>query len=152
MAAAHRHKSETALAYFTLAATITHFLLETWYHFVWGQPLQALIVDYISNALMLSAGYMSLRVRPNSAAGLLAAGWAFTLGFSWRSMFGRLELLNSGEASVNGEAGFVLPLIAGAFFVVIIALVWSLCLAWRQTIGRNVHVGWVDAAKRITTE
>lgn len=40
-----RHRSETALAIVTLIATFLHFTLETWYHFLWGQPLQALIVD-----------------------------------------------------------------------------------------------------------
>jgi hypothetical protein len=152
MAEAYRHKSETALAYFTVVATLTHFVLETWYHFVWGQPLQALIVDYISNVLMLSAGFMSLRLRPKSAAGLLAAGWAFTLGFSWRSVFGRLEMLKAGEAPVNGEADYVLPLIATALAVVVIVFIWSLYLAWRQAIGRKARQGWAVEAESTANE
>ncbi len=127
-----RHRSETPLAWFTLVATLTHFVLETWYHFVWGQPFQALVVDYISNALMLFGAYMSLRTRPGSAAGLLAAGWGFTFGFAWRSVFGRLEALESSGAPVNGEAGFVLPLIAGSLVIVALCLAWALWLAWRQ--------------------
>jgi hypothetical protein len=128
-----RHRSETPLAWVTLVATATHFVLETWYHFVWGQPLQALIVDYISVALMVSAGWRSLRIRPASAAGLLAAGWAFTLGFGWRSVFGRLELLESGKGTANGEASFVLPLIGGALAIVALVLLWAMWLAWRQS-------------------
>ena len=126
-----RHGSETILAWLTLVASATHFVLETWYHLTWGQPLQALLVDYICNVLMLSAGWRSLRVRPASAAGLLAAGWAFALGFGWRSLFGRME--RPGQAAANGEAGFVLPILVASLAVVAAALVWSLWLAWRQS-------------------
>jgi len=127
-----RHSSETPLAWFSLISTLTHFVLETWYHFVWGQPFQALVVDYIANGLMLFAVFMSLTARPRSAAGLLAAGWCFYLGFGWRSVFGRLEALEEEAAAVNGEASFVLPLIAAGLIVVAICMVWSLWLAWRQ--------------------
>lgn len=128
-----RHPSESALAWLTLASTVTHFTLETWYHLVWGQPLQALIVDYICVALMVTGAWASLRAKPGSAAGLLAAGWAFALGFGWRSLFGRMELLETGQRAANGEAGFVLPLIMSALAVVALALAWALWLTWRQT-------------------
>lgn len=127
-----RHGSETWLAWFSLVATTLHFVLETWYHLLWGQPLQALIVDYISNALMVFAAVVSLRVRPRSAAGLLAAAWAYNLGFGWRSVFGRLELMQAGEAFTNGEPPFVFYLIAGSLVVVAFVLIWALWLAWRQ--------------------
>lgn len=129
-----RHRSETALAILTLVAAATHFTLETWYHLIWGQPLQALIVDYICNVLMLLGGVASLRVRPGSAAGLLAAGWAFALGFGWRSVFGRLELLQSGVPASNGEpTGQVVAVLIAALLLVAVALLWSLALAWRQS-------------------
>jgi hypothetical protein len=128
-----RHKSETALAILTLVSAVVHFSLETYYHVMWGQPLQALLVDYICNALMLLGGVRSLAVRPGSAAGLLAAGWAFALGFGWRSAFGRLERLDAGVVAANGEPSMVLPILIGALSVVVFALLWSLVLAWRQT-------------------
>jgi hypothetical protein len=127
-----RHKSETALAWLTLFGTATHFVLETWYHLVWGQPLQALLVDYICVALMVSGGIASLKARPGSAAGLLAAGWAFALGFGWRSVFGRLQLREAGLATANGEAGWVVFIILGVLAVVAFVLLWALWLAWRQ--------------------
>ena len=127
-----RHRSETPLAWFSLFATGTHFVLETWYHLVWGQPLQALIVDYIGNALMFGGAMASLRLRPRSAAGLLAGAWCYYLGFGWRSVFGRLELLEQGDAPANGEAGFVLPLIVFGLCVVALCMAWALWLAWRQ--------------------
>ena len=129
---ATRHPSETPFAVLTLIGTATHFTLETWYHFVWGQPLQALIVDYICVVLMVTGGVMSLRVRPGSAAGLLAAGWAFALGFGWRSAFGRLELRAAGEASANGEADWVLWIVVASLLVVAVGLAWALRLAMRQ--------------------
>lgn len=132
-----RHGSETALAIFTLVGTALHFGLETWYHLVWSQPLQALLVDYICVALMVLGGVTSLRIRPGSAAGLLAAGWAFALGFGWRSVFGRLAVRESGAAPSNGEASFVLPIIAVSLGIVCLTLVWALWLAYRQAkIGR----------------
>ena len=134
-----RHRSETALAWLTLVGTTTHFALESWYHLVWGQPLQALIVDYICVALMVLGCVTSLRVRPRSAAGLLAAGWAFALGFGWRSVFGRLELRAANQVAANGEASFVVWVILGALIIVAFVLIWALWLAARQAgpVGRN---------------
>lgn len=129
-----RHGSETALATVTLVAAILHFTLETWYHLRWGQPLQALLVDYICNALMLLGALRSLRVRPSSAAGLLAAGWAYALGFGWRSVFGRLAQLDAGHSASNGEPTATIVIVPiAALTVVALVLVWSLALAWRQS-------------------
>ncbi|MEQ1866849.1 MAG: hypothetical protein ABL996_19600 [Micropepsaceae bacterium] len=128
-----RHKSETPLAWLTLAGAALHFSLETYYHFTWGQPLQALLVDYICNGLMLLGGMRSLRVRPGSAAGLIAAGWAFALGFGWRSVFGRLELAAAHATPANGEPSLVLPILMAALSLVVVILIWSLALAWRQS-------------------
>lgn len=130
-----RHQSETPLAYVTLALASLHFTLETWYHFTWGQPLQALIVDYISVALMVSGALASLHVRPFSAAGLLAAAWGYALGFAWRSVFGRIELLDAGKQPSNGEPGFVLPILIATLIAVALILSWALWLTWRQTIA-----------------
>ena len=128
-----RHWSETSLAWLTLVSALVHFSLETYYQVTWGQPLQALLVDYICNALMALGSVRSLRVRPGSAAGLLAAGWAYALGFGWRSVFGRLERLDAGVAAANSEPAAVLPILIGALSVVVLVLLWSLALAWRQS-------------------
>ncbi len=127
-----RHVSETWLAWFSLFATCVHFILETWYHMIWGQPLQALLVDYISVALMTFAGITSLRIRPKSAAGLLAAAWTYNLGFGWRSTFQRLEDMQSGVHPSNGEATFVLPIVASSLALVAVVMVWGMVLAYRQ--------------------
>lgn len=142
-----RHRSETWLAWFSLFATIVHFILETWYHMVWGQPLQALIVDYISVTLMVFAAVTSLRVRPGSAAGLLAAAWAYNLGFGWRSAFGRLEALEQGLAPANGEASFVLPIVAASLVIVAIVMIWALALAWKQAMNHTSAIEQSDGAQ-----
>ncbi len=129
-----RHASETALAIYTLCGTSLHFVLETYYHFVWGQPLQALMVDYISVVLCLFGAITSLRLRPYSAAGLLAAAWAFNLGFGWRSAFGRLEQGTARPDPTNGEPDYVLSIILVALCSIAIALIWSLWLAYRQAV------------------
>jgi fatty acid desaturase len=77
----------------------------------------------------------SLRIRPRSAAGLLAAAWTYNLGFGWRSAFGRLEGLERGASPVNGEASFVLPIVAVSLMIVAIVMVWALFLAWRQAVS-----------------
>lgn len=129
-----RHRSETALAVITLFAAATHFTLETWYHLIWGQPLQALLVDYICNALILLGGFASLTARPGSAAGLLAAGWAYALGFGWRSVFGRLEAMSHGIRAPNGEpTGAIVVALIAALSLVAAMLLWGLALAWRQS-------------------
>lgn len=128
-----RHRSETALACITLFAAALHFTLETWYHLTWGQPLQALLVDYICNALMLLGGVRSLVVRPGSAAGLLATGWGYALGFGWRSLFGRIERLESGAAANGEPTAAIVVILLVALSVVAVMLLWALALAWRQS-------------------
>jgi hypothetical protein len=56
-----RHKSETKLAYLTLFLAVFHFFAETYAHVKWGQPTQALIVDYIWIALALFGGVYILK-------------------------------------------------------------------------------------------
>jgi hypothetical protein len=128
-----RHRSETALAWLTLFSVAVHFTLETWYHLVWGQPLTALLVDYIASALMLLAVWISLKARPGSAAGLLAAAWGFTFCLAWLAGFGRLEVAQQGGAPVNDEAEFVMPVLVFSVGLVGVIFLWSLLLAWRQS-------------------
>lgn len=128
-----RHKSETALASITLALAVIHFFVENYAHFKWGQPLQALVVDYIWMALAVLGGLMSLRVRPHSAAGLLAASWGFAVGFAWRSAFGRLALTDAERASGNGEPVIVTYFVLGALTLAFCLMFWALWLAYRQS-------------------
>jgi hypothetical protein len=132
-----RHPSETALAALTFFSAALHFGLETWYHMVWGQALTSLLVDYISNALMLFGAWASLRARPSgSAAGLLAAAWGFTFCLAWMAGFLRLDASRAGLDAANGEAGFVMPILLASVGLVAAIFGWALWLAWRQARSR----------------
>ena len=128
-----RHKSETVLAYVTLFLAVLHFFLEGYAHWKWGQPLQALLVDYIWIALAIFGGATSLKVRPLSAAGLLAASWGFAVGFAWRSAFGRLALSEAERAAGNGEPMAVTYVVVSALCLAFAMLLWSLFLAFKQS-------------------
>lgn len=128
-----RHKSETALAYVTLFLAVLHFFLESYAHWKWGQPLQALLIDYIWIALAVFGAITSLKVRPSSAAGLLAASWGFAVGFAWRSVFWRLGLSEAERAAGNGEPMAVTYLVIGALGLAFVLLFWSLFLAFKQS-------------------
>jgi len=122
-----RHKTESLLA----SITGLHFVLETGYHFQYGQPLPALIVDYIWIGLAVFGGIISLRVRPRSAAGLLAASWGFAAGFAWRSAFGRLAQSEADRAAGNGEPLFVTYVVLGALVLAFCLLLWSMWLTYK---------------------
>jgi len=91
-----------------------------------------LIVDYIWIALALFGALTSLKLRPRSAAGLLAASWGFGAGFAWRSAFGRLALSDAQRAAGNGEPVFITYIIVFALALAFCFLFWALWLAYKQ--------------------
>lgn len=80
-------KLETGLAWFSLVGAIIHFVLETLYHFKFGQFLPLLVVDYIAAALLIYAAVLSLGVRPSSASGMLAGAWGFAACLAYVAFF-----------------------------------------------------------------
>ena len=64
-----------------------HFVMETLYHFKFGQYLPLLIVDYIAVALLVYAAVLSLRLQPSSAAGMLAGAWGFAACLAYIAFF-----------------------------------------------------------------
>lgn len=63
---------------------------------------------------------------------MLAAAWTYNLGFGWRSTFERLDDLQNGVQPANGEASFVLPIVASSLAIVAVVMIWALALAYRQ--------------------
>jgi len=112
-----RHRSETSLAVLTLALTLTHFVLETIYHFQYGQPLQALIVDYIWNALAIFAAGGQL--------GLCAGIWLAQ--YFWQAGLNRCR-----PGRRKWRAGLLYICTCCALCLVGVFLIWSLILAYRQ--------------------
>jgi hypothetical protein len=124
-----RPRGETTLAWLTALTSVAHFSGESYYHLRWGQPLPALFADYIANALMLIGAWRSLKVRPGSGAGMLAAAWGFAFCLSYRAVFERLEILDTNGRLPNGEPGFVIAILYGLLVLAGAIFLWSLAMA-----------------------
>ncbi len=116
----NRSIRETSLAWFSIVSAVFHFVFETLYHLRFGQFLPMLIVDYIAVSLLLYGGVLSLRVRPESAAGLLCGAWGFTFCLAYRTFFWRLEDLLKGLGQ-RGEEPDALVWVLGALLAISVA-------------------------------
>lgn len=126
-----RSSLETPLAIFTLVLLAPYAIGETYHYVAYvgvGNYFLGYFVDLIAMVLMLMGGVASLRVRPNSAAGWLAAAWAFTAclnlrAFSWRH-YERIA-----EGQVSGEPDMVYTILLYSFVTTFGALAVSLYCA-----------------------
>jgi hypothetical protein len=114
---------ETGLAWFSLLGAFVHFVLETLYHVAYGQFLPFLLVDYIAVGLLLYAGVLSLKVRPASAAGLLAGAWGFAACLAYVACFVFLEQYLQGQGPL-----FMVVILAVALAAAFVAFALSLRL------------------------
>ncbi len=73
-----------------------HFFGETYAHFLWGQFLPMLIVDYIAIGLLLLGVYGLSKL--NWGPGLLCGAWGFELCLNYRTFFVRVESMYAGTA------------------------------------------------------
>lgn len=117
-------RTETRLAYFTLAVLIPYVPIETWTSWPHSLLHPMYLVDVVAMVLLFVAARRSLRIRPRTAPALLAAawGWAAANGWratSWRALevtsggtleLGRIELWVTGFATVIALACFALSL------------------------------------------
>lgn len=103
---------------FSFAVAIVHFICETVWHFLNGQYLPMLIVDYISIGLLLYACYESKYSELYSRV-LFVGAWGFTFCLFYRALFSRLESINNIIESLNLTVVYVgfLMLISGLMFV-----------------------------------
>lgn len=111
---------ERKIAIFSIFLAISHFLVETIWHFKVGQFLPMLIVDYIAISLLIYAGWRSIQTGQGS--GLLCGAWGFTFCLNYRSLFWRVNEFIQGNEKVAGEMYFL------SFFLVITATVFALTL------------------------
>lgn len=90
-------RAETRLARFTLALLVLYVPLETWVSWPYGLLHPMYLVDVIAMLLMFFGARRSLRARPGSSPGLLAAAWAWTAANGWRATSWRwLESVQGG--------------------------------------------------------
>lgn len=83
---------------FSILVGLLYFVLETWYHFKFGQPLIQLVGDYTSIGLLIFAG-MVVRKRPKGT-GLLAGAWGFTCCINFRAFAWRMTEIMNGTSTV----------------------------------------------------
>ena len=73
----------------SFAAASIHFFVETAWHFMFGQYLPMLIVDYIAIGLIFYACFESKKSELFSKA-LFIGAWGFTFCLFYRALFSRL--------------------------------------------------------------
>ena len=103
---------ERKIAIVSIGTALLHGLGETWWHFQFGQFLPMLIVDYIAVSLLLFAGIRSLQT--GLASGLLCGVWGFEFCLNYRTLFWRVEVWLTGEATAEMEA--VIYVLGTTFF------------------------------------
>ena len=116
-------RTETCLAWFSIAGACLHLLLETLYHVKFGQFLPFLIVDYIAVALLVSSAVSSLRARPSSLPGLLAGAWGFVLCLAYIAFFSFLQGYLQGQGPL-----FMVVILGVALSVAFLAFALSVVL------------------------
>jgi len=82
---------------FSIFVGLLYFILETWYHFKFGQPLIQLIGDYISIGLLIFSGVL-VRKRPEGV-GLLCGAWGFTFCINYRAFAWRMTEIMEGNST-----------------------------------------------------
>ncbi len=121
--------SENYLANFTLVFVALYAPLETWFSWSYGLTSPFYMVDVIGMALLFWGAMHSRRARPRSAAGLLAAAWAWSGANFWRALFGRVQELRAGGQLDYGSAE--LCVVACSTAIALACLAWAAYLTAR---------------------
>jgi hypothetical protein len=103
----NRERSLRAFAWYSIAFAIIHFSGETAFHMQYGQPVSALVVDYIAVSLLLAGAWLALS--KGWGAGVLCGAWGFEFCLCYRSFFWRFEEIRAGTASeIERNSAYVL--------------------------------------------
>ena len=126
-----RSSFETPFAIYTLIVAVPYFIGETYHYFAYvgfGHGVLNYAVDLIAISLMLLGGVASLRCKPGSAAGWLAAAWGFVACLNYRAFSWRYEEVAAGN-SIGTEPSSVLTILSVTLATSFIALAIALYLA-----------------------
>ena len=111
---------------FTIIIALVHFVLETFYTYLFGQTWASLLPDYIAVALCTISGLMVLK--NIKAVGFLCGAWGFAFCLHYRSWAWRFDNFLSGTST---------PLIDNTMYVLlytmpisIVAFVISLIICY----------------------
>ncbi len=106
---------QSKFVYATLILAITYFVLETLWHFKYGQFLPFLIVDYIAISLLIYGSYKVIKF--NFGIGLLCGGWGFTACMNYVALFERVNSLLQGVGIGNPAIDTTAYVLAGLMLV-----------------------------------
>lgn len=125
-----REKLETPFAIYTLIVAVPYFLGETYHYFAFvgfGNGVLNYAVDLIAIFLMLLGGVASLRSKPVSASGWLAAAWGFVACLNYRAFSWRYEARQAGD--VVAEPSAMLGMLGVTLVISLVAFGFALYLS-----------------------
>ena len=124
---ASKRSLETGLAYFTLGILVIYIPAETWVSLPYGLLHPMYLVDVAGMLLMLFGALHSLRVRPHSSAGLLAAAWAWNSANGWRATAWRYLEMQEGGTLDHGRPELIATGLGTAVALLCLAVALHLC-------------------------
>ena len=82
---------------FTIFIALVHFTLETLFTIKFGQTIAVYLPDLIAVALLITAGYLTIKY--SSAIGILCGAWGFAFYLHYRSLAWRFDDVIDGTAT-----------------------------------------------------
>ena len=108
---------------FTIFIALIHFTLETLFTIKFGQTIAGYLPDLIAVALLITAGYLT--IKDSSAIGILSGAWGFALCLHYRSWAWRFDDVIDGTATQLVETtmyvlAFTMPISIISFIITLI--------------------------------
>lgn len=93
-------KKQNCINYFSWFSIIIgtlHFIIETWFHFEFGQSIIQLIADYLGILLLVFGGIIVLE--NNKGIGLLCGAWGYIFCLNYRAFAWRMDKFTIGNST-----------------------------------------------------
>ena len=108
---------------FTIFIALVHFALETFFTIKFGQTIAGYLPDLIAVALLITAGYLT--IKDSSAIGILCGAWGFAFCLHYRSWAWRFVDVIDGTATELVETtmyvlAFTMPISIISFIITLI--------------------------------
>ena len=108
---------------FTIFIALVHFILETLFTIKFGQTFTGYLADLIAVALLITSGYLTIKV--SNAIGLLCGAWGFAFCLHYRSWAWRFNDVIDATATELVETtmyvlAFTMPITIISFILTLI--------------------------------
>ena len=115
---------------FTIFIALVHFTLETLFTIKFGQTIAGYLPDLIAVALLITAGYLT--IKDSNAIGILCGAWGFAFCLHYRSWAWRFESVQDGSATSVYEITMIV--LSSTMFISIVCFILTLlmCLPKRD--------------------